>query len=196
MANAPGDKEREAFELYVRLRDEGRAVELVDGEVVEKAMPSPEHGSAQTKLSEALGPWNRRAGGPRGPGGWWLMNEVDLRYPRSRQIFRHDAIGFRREVHPERPKGMPVDARPDWVCEILSPTNARMDIVKKQRALHAEGVPYYWLLDPERELLIVLRWSEPGYHQLLTAEIGERVRAEPFDAIEISMNELFGRDDE
>ncbi len=39
-----------------RARDEGRAVELVAGELVEKALPSPEHGIVETKLGEALGP--------------------------------------------------------------------------------------------------------------------------------------------
>lgn len=195
MANAPKGKPPATYEDYVRHRDEGRPVELIDGELVEKAMPSPEHGSAQTKLAEVLGPFHRRSGGPRGPGGWWLMTEVDVRYVQSRQVFRHDAIGFRRDAHPTRPTGMPVETRPDWVCEILSSSNARVDLVRKQRTLHHEAVPYYWLLDPEREVLTVLRWSEPGYHQLLTAEIGEVVRAEPFDAIELSIAELFGHDE-
>jgi Uma2 family endonuclease len=193
MANAP--KGKPTYADYERMRDEGHAVEWIGGEIVEKAMPSPEHGSAQGKVVELLGPFNRRSGGPRGPGGWWLMTEVEVRYAINGEVYRHDVLGFRRDVHPARPTGMPVVARPDWVCEILSSSNARRDIVTKQRTLHANAVPYYWLLDPEREVLTVLRWSQPAYHQLLTAEIGEVVRAEPFDAIEISITELFGRDD-
>lgn len=195
MATAP--KQGSAtFDDYVRARDSGRAVELIDGDLVEKALPSPEHGSAQTKLAELLGPWNRNTGGPRGPGGWWIMTEVDVRYPTSVRIFRHDMCGYRREHHPQRLNGMPLAVRPDWVCEILSSSNARVDVVKRQRTLHAERVPHYWMVDPERELLIVLRWSDDGYQQVLTAEIGERVRAEPFEGVELSMNELFGRDED
>lgn len=44
------------------------------------------------------------------------------------------------------------------------------------------------------EVLTVHRWMEGGYLNVLTAERGERVRAEPFDAIEGSVGVLFGDD--
>jgi hypothetical protein len=42
-------------------------------------------------------------------------------------------------------------------------------------------------LDPVRETLSVLRWSPDGFIEILSAMSGERVRAEPFDVIEISV---------
>ncbi len=39
-------------------------------------------------------------------------------------IVRPDVAGWRRERSPERPSGMPVKLRPDWICEVLSPSNA------------------------------------------------------------------------
>ena len=178
-----------------RLRDQGHAVELIDGEIVYKASPAVAHGASQMRFGEVLAAFNRQPGGPRGPGGWWLMTEVDIFYPLRTEVFRHDVSGFRRDRHPERPSGMPVNARPDWACEILSPSTARYDVVKKSRTLHAHGVPHYWLLDPERETLTVLRHTEQGYLQVLTASVGDVVRAEPFDAIELSVSELFGHDE-
>lgn len=193
MANAP--KRRATIDDVARARDEGRAVELIDGELVEKAAPTFEHGAAQHKLGEALAPFNRGGGGPRGPGGWWIATEVDVLYPGSDDLYRHDAVGFRRDLHPSRPTGLPVALRPDWVCEILSTSTARNDLVKKQRKLHFHRVPHYWLLDPHGEVLTVLRWSEPGYIQALTATTGERVRAEPFEAVSLAVGELFGHDE-
>jgi len=187
MANAP--KPATMAEL-ARLRDAGRAVEIVDGEIVEKAMPSPEHGSAQAALAFLLGPF-RGGGGPERPGGWWLMTEVEVLYELDRQVYRHDAVGFRRDRHPSRPAGLPVTARPDWACEVLSTSTARVDTVKKQRVLHRHQVPHYWLVDPERETLTVLRWGADGYTNVLNAEVGEVVRAEPFESIEIAIEELF-----
>ena len=67
MANAP---RRATIEDLARERDKGRAVELIDGEIVEKASPTFEHGTTQGKLGELLGPFNRGTSGPRGPGGW------------------------------------------------------------------------------------------------------------------------------
>ncbi len=156
-----------------------------------KASPDPAHGASQAKLAEALGAFNRKPG-PRGPGGWWIMTEVDTRYPLTGEVFRHDAQGYRRDLHPDRPRGFPVDAVPQWVCEILSSSNARIDLVKKQRSLHTHRVGHYWVLDPAHETLTVLRWHEEAYLSVLTAGRGDVVRAEPFSAVEISIDDLLG----
>lgn len=185
-------KRRATLKDVLPLVHDEQPVELVDGEIVRKALPTPEHGAAQAKLAAVLDPYHRKPGGPRGPGGWWLMTEVDVVYPRSGELYRHDAVGYRRDAHPERPKGFPVEARPDWACEILSGSTARTDTVKKQRTLHAHGVPYYWLLDPERKTLSVLGHRPDGYVVLLTAGPGETVHAEPFDGIPIELDELLG----
>jgi Uma2 family endonuclease len=170
---------------------DGRAWEIIDGNLVPKAAPSPEHGSAQFALSGILfSPFG--SGGSGGPGGWWLMTEVEVEYASS-EVYRHDLVGWRRERSAERPTGRPVTIRPDWVCEILSESNASNDTVRKLRALHRAGVPHYWLLDPERLTLTVLRWTRDGYLEALSATWDETVRAEPFDAIELSLSTVFGR---
>ena len=193
--SSPARRAPATLDNLARLVQGGQAVELVGGEIVHKAVPTPEHGGAELKLGEALGPFNRRGGGPRGPGGWWLMAEVEVLYERSSEVFRHDVLGFRRDGHPKRPAGMPVRERPDWVCEILSPSTARYDVGQKQRTLHAYGVPHYWILNPEHETLTVLRHTEAAYLRVLDAGVGDVVRAEPFDAIELAVGELFGRDE-
>jgi Uma2 family endonuclease len=121
------------------------------------------------------------------------MTEGEIEYE-THEVFRHDQVGFRRDRHPERPASRPVNARPDWVCEILSASNASNDTVKKLRALHGAGVPHYWLIDPERLTLTVLRWTSEGYLEALIATADETVRAEPFEAIELQLAEIFGTD--
>ncbi len=174
----------------------GRVVELIDGEIVERASPRPEHGAAQAKLAEHTGPFHRQAGGPRGPGGWWIMTEVEVSYPQTGEVFRHDAVGFRRDRHPNRPTSFPIDVRPDWVAEILSTSNARTDLVKKLRTLHLHGVPHYWILDPAHETLLVFRHGPEAYLDVLNAGREDIVRAEPFDAVEIDVGEMFGHERE
>lgn len=120
------------------------------------------------------------------------MTEVEVLYGQTGEVFRHDVVGFRRERVPTLPDGIPVSERPDWVCEILSTKTARYDIVKKQRTLHQHGVPHYWLADPESQTLMVLRHAEGGYLAVLNAAVGDVIRAEPFDAIEIDVADLFG----
>lgn len=165
-------------------------LEIVGGAIVEKAAPSSAHGFAEGRLGGVLHGFNRRPGS-RGPGGWWIMLEIHVEHT-SGEVYCHDAAGWRRDRHPERPSGWPVRSRPDWVCEIVSPSHERQDLVVKPRVLHAAEVPYYWALHPEEKILLVHPWAPDGYTVVLRATSGDRVRAEPFDAMELDVSELFG----
>lgn len=82
--------------------------------------------------------------------------------------------------------------RPDWICEVVSPSRANDDTVKKLRLYHRNEVGHYWLVDPRDTTLTVLRWSTDGYITRLRAERDEVEHAEPFEAIEIAVGTLFG----
>jgi Uma2 family endonuclease len=105
-----------------------------------------------------------------------------------------EVAGWRRERMVERPRERPMRLLPDWVCEILSASNAANDTVTKLRVLHRHRVPHYWLLDPSERTLRVLRWTEPGYLEVLSATADETGRAEPFDAMAISLSAVMGID--
>jgi Uma2 family endonuclease len=186
---------RHTIEDLLAIPEHERFHEIIDGELVRKAMPSAKHGAAQTATSQLLRPFNRRPGGRGGPGGWWFTSETEVELSPN-QIYRPDVCGWRREHLPELPAETPVKARPDWVCEILSPSNAGNDNVKKLRAYHRHEVPHYWIIDPIAETLTVHRFTEGGYLLVLAAERPERVRAEPFDAIELQVGVLFGDDED
>jgi Uma2 family endonuclease len=175
---------------------EGRRFhELIDGHLVEKEAASGKHGEAQTRLGRNLGPYDRRPGGPpERPGGWRFASEVEI-YFDSENTLRPDQAGWRRERLPEMPATVPIRVIPDWTCEILS-TNRANDLVKKKRIYHRHYVPHYWVLDPTDETLLVYRWGPDGYIEVLAAERTERVRAEPFEALELCVGVLFGDDDE
>lgn len=167
--------------------------ELVGGLLIQKAAPTGEHGDAQAGVVGAVrSPFQRKPGGG-GPGGWWIATEVEVLLT-SGDVVRPDVLGWRREHCPDRPTGTPVKVRPDWVCEVVSASNATDDTVKKLRLYHQVSVPHYWLVDPRDATLTVMRWSPDGYVTLLRAERGEVVRAEPFEAIEIVVGTLFGED--
>ncbi|AUX19649.1 hypothetical protein SOCEGT47_001010 [Sorangium cellulosum] len=175
--------------------EEQRFHEIVDGALVQKAVSSFEHGDAQSAIvAHVKIPFQRRPGG-RWPGGWWFATEVEVELMPD-QVYRPDVVGWRRERSPERPSGSPVRLRPDWVCEVLSPDNARNDTVKKMRVYHRCRLPHYWIVDPREETLTVHRWTPEGYLVALRAERGERVRAEPFDAIALQVGVLFGDEPE
>jgi Uma2 family endonuclease len=175
-------------------RDGADRLEIIGGEIVEKAAPSVGHSWAETKLVAATDPFNRKPGS-RGPGGWWILTEIHVGYPRG-ELYCHDAAGWRRDRVPVLPTEWPVRIRPDWVCEIVSPKHEKQDLIVKPRVLHGAEVPHYWLVDPEEQILLVHRWSPDGYTIVQRATAGETVRAEPFDAIELRVGVLFGEEDD
>jgi Uma2 family endonuclease len=82
---------------------EDARLELIDGELIEKAMPTFKHGRAQGHTVGALGgPFDRRAGGSGGPGGWGLATEVDIVL--DGRGYRPDIAGWRRDRMPAPPR--------------------------------------------------------------------------------------------
>ena len=174
------------------LQPEERRLEFIDGEFTEKAAPDERHSDAQSEvISELRTSFNRRGGGGH-PGGWWIRGELDIAL--ASNGYRPDVAGWRRDRVPVMPKERPITIRPDWICEVISQSNATTDTVKKLRRYHQAGIPHYWLVDPATQTLAVYRHHAEGYLNVLVAEKGDTVRAEPFQAIELRIGLLFGED--
>lgn len=173
-----------------------RRLELIDGEFIQKALPDMPHALSQGGVLGLLHPLFHRKPGGSGPGrgGWWIAPEVDIQL--GANGYRPDVAGWRRENSPQPPQGRPVTLRPDWICEVLSDSNRHNDTIRKLRRYHEAGVPHYWLLDPETGTLNVFRNEPLGYLNVLIAERQQRVRAEPFDSIEVIVGVLLGEDPE
>jgi len=156
--------------------------EVVRGILVRKAMPTFEHGYLQGRLHVRLDPHAQ----PRGR--WWFGSEVEVEFSGAER-YLPGLAGWDSERVAERPRGARVPVAPQWVCEILSPSTAHLDLGDKRETYHAAHVAHYWLLDPEARTLTVLEWADDGYRTVLTAGAGERVKAVPFDTAEL--DELF-----
>lgn len=172
-------------------RNANDRVELIRGSVVEKASPSSEHAGAQSGVDRRVGHGFSRKPGGRWPGGWWFFTELDVRF--GQDVLRPDVCGFRRDRLKQKPTGRPVTIAPDWVCEILSPSTAT-DRVEKLEIYFAAGVAHYWLVDPIEGSLEILRRSDLAYALVQTDHRGQRLKPEPFDALEFSVDELLGGD--
>lgn len=185
------------FADLAAIPEDRRFHEILDGDLLPKLAPCADHGTSQIRMGMLVArSFDRKPNGPTRPGGWWFMSEVEIKLSRH-QTVRPDLAGWRRDRVPERPSGYPVQIRPDWVCEIMSDGDARRrDAVQKRRIYADHGIPHYWLLDTERQLLIVLRLTDDGYVESLQAKRDDRVRAEPFDAVELPIGVLFGDDED
>jgi Uma2 family endonuclease len=175
------------YEDLLGLPDDVRA-EVIDGEVVVAPSPSPLHqDTVGGILSELRFPFQRGRGGP---GGWWLILDVDVFFG-PHEVLRPDIAGWRRERVLALPAERPVKAIPDWVCEALSPGTAARDQGDKRAIYQRSSVPWYWIVDPINRSLQVYRLTTEGY--LLDTSVGDRglARLSPFEAVELELEALF-----
>jgi len=174
--------------LYQELLDlpEHLIGEIFDGELYTSPRPAPRHAVASSMVGdELMGPFHRKPGDPRGPGGWWVLFEPELHL--GEDIVVPDLAGWRRERLPRLPDTPYFSLAPDWVCEVLSPSTERIDRVLKKRIYAREGLSWLWLVNPLARTLEVLRREGTRWLEVAAFDGNTVVRAEPFDAIELEL---------
>ena len=160
--------------------------EMFDGELYASPRPALPHTRAASVLDVLLGAAFDRA--LNGPGGWVILDEPELHFVND--VLVPDIAGWRRERLPHVPADAYLTLAPDWICEVLSPTTETIDRTKKLRIYARERVAHAWLLDPLQQTLEVLSLDSGRWAQVAVHEGRGKVRAVPFDAIELELGAL------
>jgi len=186
MASLPA-KRRATYEDVLAV-PEHLVAELIRGELVVSPRPASRHARAASRLGMGVGgPFDRGIGGP---GGWIILDEPELHL--GDEVLIPDMAGWRREHMPELPDVAAFELRPDWVCEVVSPSTEAHDRADKMPSYAAAGVSHVWLIDPIIATLEVFRLD--GAWRLVGTWKGDcKVRAEPFDAVELDLAALWSR---
>ena len=163
--------------------------EILEGVLYTQGRPAMRHSLAGSALGEELGPPFKRGRG--GPGGWVILDEPELHL--GLDVVVPDLAGWRRETMPEVPDVAACTIAPDWACEVLSPSTAGKDRGKKMPIYARERVAHVWLVDTTPRTLEVFRLDGDTYRLIAAFEGDARVRAEPFDAIELDLSVLWAR---
>jgi Uma2 family endonuclease len=163
--------------------------EIVRGVLYANPRPASPHAVAASALGEELGPPFKRGRG--GPGGWVILDEPEVHL--EEDVVVPDLAGWRRERMPEVPHTAAFDLAPDWVCEVLSPSTAKLDRGEKLPVYSRERVGHVWFIDPLERYLEVLRLDGESYRIVGTHFDDAKVRAEPFDAVELDLTVLWSR---
>jgi len=159
--------------------------EIIDGELVTSPRPASPHALAATRIGTDLGgPFDRPPGGGL-PGGWWLLFEPELHL--GEDVIVPDFAGWRRDRMPVLPNVVGFTQPPDWVCEVVSPRTGAIDRGRKMRIYARERVGHLWMVDPLARTLEIYRLEADRWIVASTHAASERVRPEPFDAMELDI---------
>ena len=95
--------------------------------------------------------------------------------------------GWRRERLLTLPDDEPIRVVPDWVCEILSPSTRRHDLLVKKPYYAKVGVPHHWIIDREARTLTAYRLESGRWSELGVFGDERDARIEPFTEVALDV---------
>ena len=135
--------------------DDGRRHELIDGELFVSPAPGTNHQAIAMTLSAQLYQ-------ARPPGLVVFSAPYGVRVSVKTEV-QPDILVARREDLTD--KYLP--SAPLLAVEVLSPSTASNDTLRKRDAYQRMGTPSYWIIDPDVPRLMVLELDEHGQYQLV-----------------------------
>ncbi|MEL6621669.1 MAG: Uma2 family endonuclease [Pseudomonadota bacterium] len=151
--------------------------QIINGVLHAHPRPVPKHARASSTLGVELGgPFDRGKGGP---GGWIVLDEPELHL--DDHVLVPDLAGWRRERLPKLPETAYFALAPDWVCEVLSPSTARIDRIEKLEIYAEQRVGHVWLIDPDAQTLEVFELTGSKWQIAATFAGDVDVAAPPFE---------------
>ena len=169
--------------------DDGQRYELIEGELVPMG-PAPfiRHQRVAFKIAKAL---DAHTGTTRQGETFIAPFDVVLEAARRGTVLQPD-VAVVLEAHRERITDANIQGPPDLVVEVLSPSNARKDAVRKRLLYERFGVPEYWIVPEHVDSVEVLRRGADGrYGKALLFEPGEQLTTPLLPGLTLDVASLF-----
>ncbi|BBC22782.1 Uma2 family endonuclease [Pseudanabaena sp. ABRG5-3] len=155
--------------------EESPAWELLNGQVLQKPMPTFYHSLLQKYLVRAID----------------NANSVYEAFPELRCILSQNSVVPDITIihHSRIPLGnQPIQGAPDWIIEILSIDQSVTKLISKIQACLAEGTQLGWLIDIQEEVIMVFVPNQP----LLLARADMALTVLDEIALQLTPNQVFG----
>ncbi len=85
------------------------------------------------------------------------------------------------------------EGAPDFIVEILSPRNARIDRYNKRKMYARHGVIEEWIIEPETKRILVYRFADEREEPSLLIEHGDMVETPVFPGLKIDTRQVFAQ---
>jgi Uma2 family endonuclease len=174
------------YEDYVRIPDDGKRHEIIDGEHYVTAAPFIRHQDLVVRLTILIGSFVREH-----RLGKLLIAPTDVILS-PHDIVQPDLLfvsNERASILTEKN----IQGAPDLVIEILSNSSRRLDEVLKRQAYERFGAREYWIFDPQRETTQAWERTAEGLRRkaLLSAAAGDVLTSPLLPGFEMSLGEIF-----
>jgi len=167
--------------------------QIINGRLIAMPRPAGPHILVESALgADILTTYQYGRGGP---GGWWISIEPEVHFIRDIEVVVPDIAGWRRIRMPRPPLTHRHEIVPDWVCEIASPSTAKLDRTEKMPLYAKYGVKHLWLVDPLLKTLEVYELRDERWLNVQNYKDNDAVSAVPFNEIVIQLNDLWIPDD-
>jgi Uma2 family endonuclease len=122
---------------------------------------------------------------------WKILNGVGIDIPHENTYVVPDISGWRIERFTESLDNARFTVIPDWVCEVLSPSNASYDRINKRKKYLDRGVPYLWLVDTAEKIIEVFQNKHGAWNLIETHANHFKVNILPFEDHVFDLGQLW-----
>lgn len=170
-------------EDYYNLPENVRA-ELIDGQIYHIAAPSRLHQKILNAVNNTIFNYIRSKGGPcevyPAPFAVKLFSDDD------RNVVEPDISVI---CDPNKLTDRGCTGAPDWIIEIISPTTASHDYIRKLNLYADAGVREYWIIDPIKKTVFVYHLEETKF-EVTTHTLQDKIKVNIYDDLWIDFTEL------
>ena len=174
------------YEDYLELPEDGKRYQILDGELDVTPSPVPYHQIVSKELGHVLYEQLERKGA-----GILFYAPIDV------VLAEHDIvvpdIVFVREARRSIIGETHIAGAPDLIIEVLSKRTRMTDIKLKRDRYARAGVESYWIADPKRKTLTILRLEREKAAYVVEATIERPGTARPaaFPGLEVPLARVF-----
>jgi Uma2 family endonuclease len=171
------------YEDLFALPDDGRRYEIIEGELYEMPAPTGTHALTIMSLISVLLPMIARLGGQL------VTAPIDAFFAGANPV-QPDLLAIL-PGNPARIVERGVEGSPDFVVEVLSPSNRVHDILTKRALYGRAGIREYWIVDPVARSIEILTLDGGVLREYGTASGHDLIDSPLLGKIPVATDDLF-----
>ncbi len=140
----------------------GVRMELIDGVFYDMAPPMVRHQQIIASVFRQIDTYIREKKGPCIP----FLSPTGVQLDRDDKTLVLPDLFILCDPEKIREDGMYIFGAPDFVAEVISPSTASKDYIKKAAKYEAAGVREYWIIDPIKKHLLVYDFMDDSTPQI------------------------------